>query len=226
MTPEPNPKDSKVSFSFNFVNPGNVTRIIKRFKDTKAMGVDEIQTEVWKKGVTVLAGPIARICNISLSTGVFPDIFKQAIIHPVFKGSGKDPRNPSSYRPIAILPSLSKILEIAVRDSLLDWLKLQDFIPDSQFGFLPGRSVTMALACAQTEWIEAKSKSDTVGVMAFDLSAAFDTIASSKLLAKLESAGIRGVPLKWFNSYMSGRSQKVLKNDSISDPCHLTHGVP
>ena len=79
-----------------------------------AMGVDGIQTEVLKKGVAVLAGPIARICNLSLSTGVFPDIFKQAIVHPVFKGKGKDPHDPASYRPISILPSLSKILEIAV----------------------------------------------------------------------------------------------------------------
>ena len=141
---------SNKTFSFNFVTPGTVTRIIKRLKNTKAMGVDEIQTEVWKKGLVVLASPIAHICNISLSTGVFPDIFKHAIIHPVFKGNGKDPRNPGSYRPISILPSLSKILEIVVRDALLNWLQLQGFIPDSQFGFLPGRSVTTALACAQT----------------------------------------------------------------------------
>ena len=95
------------------------------------MGVDVIPTQVWKKGVVVLAGPIARVCNISLITGIFPDIFKQAIIHLVFKSGGKDPRDPGSYRPISILPSLSKILEIAVRDALLDWLKLQGFIPDS-----------------------------------------------------------------------------------------------
>ena len=107
--------------------------------------------------MAVLASSIARVCNISLSSGIFPDIFKQAVLHPVFKGSGKDPRNPGTYRPISILPSLSKILEIAVRDSLVDWLKLKDFIPDSQFGFLPGRSVTMALTCAQTDWMKAKS---------------------------------------------------------------------
>ena len=95
------------------------------------MGVDEIPTQVWKKGVVVLAGPIARVCNISLSSGIFPDIFKEAIVHPVFKGSGKDPRDPGLYRPISILPSLSKILEIAVRDALLDWLMLQGFISDS-----------------------------------------------------------------------------------------------
>ena len=125
----------KKNFSFDFVTAGTVTRIIKGLKTIKAMGTDEIPTEVLKKGVTVLAGPIARICNISLSTGVFPNTFKEAIVHPVFKGYGKDPRNPASYRPISILPSLSKILEISVPDSLQEWLKYKNFIPDSQFGF-------------------------------------------------------------------------------------------
>ena len=97
------------------------------------MGVDEIPTEVWKKGVTVLACPIARLCNISLSTGVFPDIFKQAIIHPVFKGSGKDPHDPGSYRPILIHPSLSKILEIAVQDALLSSLENSSQSPNLVF---------------------------------------------------------------------------------------------
>ena len=222
--PKATPK--KKSFSFTFVTAGSVTRIIKSLKDTKAMGVDEIPTQVWKKGVVVLAGPIAHVCNISLSSGIFPDLFKEAIVHPVFKGSGKDPRDPGSYRPISILPSLSKILETAVRDALLEWLMLQGFIPDSQFGYLPGRSNTMALACAQNDWFEAKSTGEAVGVLAFDFSAAFDCIAYTTLLNKLESANITGIPLKWIKSYVSGRSQKVLWNDVLSGPQHLTHGVP
>ena len=121
--PEPKPK-AKKNFSFTFATAGSVTRIIKKLKNTTAMGVDEIPIQVWKKGVVVLAGPIARVCNISLSTGIYPDIFKEAIIHPIFKGSGKDPRDPGSYRPVSILPSLSKILETVVQDALLDWLKL------------------------------------------------------------------------------------------------------
>ena len=161
--PEPKPK-AKKNFSFTFATAGSVTRIIKKLKNTTAMGVDDIPIQVWKKGVVVLAGPIARVCNISLSTGIYPDIFKEAIIHPIFKGSGKDPRDPGSYRPVSILPSLSKILETVVRDALLDWLKLQGYIPDSQFGFLPGRSGTMALACAQTDWIEAKSSGQVVSL--------------------------------------------------------------
>jgi hypothetical protein len=217
---------AKKNFSFTFATTGSVTRIIKNLKNTTAMGVDEIPTQVWKKGVVVLAGPIARVCNISLSTGIFPDIFKQAIIHPIFKGSGKDPHDPGSYRPISILPSLSKILETVVRDALLDWLKLQGYIPDSQFGFLPGRSGTMALACAQTDWIEAKSSGQVVGILAYDFSAAFDTIACATLLSKLKDANVTGTPLKWIKSYMSDRYQRVLWNHNLSEPLPTTHGVP
>ena len=100
---------------------------------------------------------------------------------------------------------MSKILEIAIRDAFLDWLMVQGFIPTSQFGFLPGRSVSTPLACAQNDWTEAKSKGDTIGIISFDLSAAFDTIETLTLLCKLESTGIRGTPLKWFKYYMSGR---------------------
>ena len=213
------------SFAFKFVTAGDITRIIKELKNTKAEGVDNIPTVVWKKGVVVLAGPIARLCNISLSTGVFPDIFKQALVHPVHKGSGKDHREPGSYRPISILPALSKILEIVVRDALYEYLDLKGVLPDSQFGFLPGRSVAMALACAQADWAAAKARGEIVGVMAFDLSAAFDTIDVVHLIEKLKSAGVRGTPLKWLESYMTGRSQSVLWNGTKSGSRPLTHGV-
>ena len=175
--------------------------------------------------MVVLAGPIARLCNISLSSGVFPDLFKQALVHPVHKGSGKDHQDPGSYRPISILPSLSKILEVVVRDALYEWLDKRGVLPDSQFGFRPGRSVAMALACAQADWAAAKARGEVVGVLAFDLSAAFDTIDAELLIEKLKSAGVGGTPLKWLRSYMSERSQSVIWNGKKSGSLPLTHGV-
>ena len=127
---------------------------------------------------------------------MFPDLFKQALVHPVHKGSRKDHREPGSYRPISILPALSKILEIVVRDALHECFDLRRVLPDSKFGFRPGRSVAMALACAQADWAAAKTRGEIVGVMAFDLSAAFDTIDVVHLIEKLKSTGVRGTPLK------------------------------
>lgn len=212
-------------FSFRFVTAGDVTRIVKDLNNTKAEGLDGIQTDVWKKGLAVLASPIARLCNLSLSTGIFPDLFKQALVHPVHKGDGKDPREPGSYRPISILPALSKVLEVVVRDALFDWLEKRGVLPESQFGFCPGRSVAMALASAQADWAAAKARGEFVGVMAFDLSSAFDTIDAEPLLEKLESTGVVGTVLKWLKSYMSGRSQSVIWNGTKSSPLPLTHGV-
>lgn len=213
-------------FEFKFVSASDITRIVSNLKNTKALGVDNIATEVWKKGIITLAGPIARLCNMSMASGVVPDLFKEAIVHPVFKGHKKNPRDPSSYRPVSILPAISKVLEIAVHEALLSWFNLIEFLPESQYGFLPRRSTTMALTVAQKDWIDAKSHKELVGVMAFDLSSAFDTLSHSTLLGKLEHAGITGVPLKWFKSYLSNRSQSVLWNSVLSKPASLDRGVP
>ena len=97
-----------------------------------------------------------------------PKLFKSALIHPIYKGNGKDPRSPGSYRPIAILPALSKILETVLRDSLLQWLELKGLLPDSQSGFRPNRSVALALTCAQTDWMAAKSRGEAIAIMAYD----------------------------------------------------------
>ena len=65
-------------------------------------------------------------------------------------------------------------------------------------------AVAKALACAQADWAVAKARGKVVGVMAFDLSTAFDTIDVVPLIEKLKSAGVGGTPLKWLESYMTG----------------------
>ena len=75
-------------------------------------------------------------------------------------------------------PALSKVLETIVKDSLLEWLEQHNILPESQFGFSPGRSVAMALTCAQADWAAAKNRDKAVSILAYNLSAAFDTIAT------------------------------------------------
>ena len=212
-------------FNFTFVNAVSIAKIIKGLKNTSSLGIDKIPSAAWKMGVEVLAGAVAKVINLSLSTGKVPNLFKSALVHPIYK-SGKDPRSPGSYRPVSILPALSKILETVVKDSLLKWLDDHNLLPDSQSGFRPNRSAAMALICSQADWMAAKSRGEAVAILAFDLSAAFDTIGIEPLTRKLEAAGISGTPLKWMQSYMSDRSQSVIWNNHTSSPLSLTHGVP
>ena len=72
----------------------------------------------------------------------------------------------------------------------------------------------------------AKNRGDAVAVIAYDFSAAFDTIDLVPLTQQLEAFGVVGMPLKWIKSYMSERSQSVVWNNTTSSPIDLTHGVP
>ena len=129
-----------------------VKKIVASLKSTGAMGLDGIPVNVLKLGIVVLAGTIAKLINTSLSTCIVPRAFKTARVTPVFKGKGKNPEDPGSYRPIAILPVLSKVLEVAVKEDLERHLPKVNGLPNSQFGFRKGRSTAAAIAAAHAAW--------------------------------------------------------------------------
>jgi hypothetical protein len=83
------------------------------------------------------------------------------------------------------------VLEVVVKNNVWDHLTVTGAIPTTQHGFRPKRSCTSALAAAHTAWISA-APGVIVGVLAFDLSAAFDTVDAAVLLPKLERLGFRG----------------------------------
>jgi hypothetical protein len=99
-------------------------------------------------GSDMLAGPVSHLVNMSLSAGVFPSAFKTALIHPVNKRGGKARNNPASYRPVAILCALSKVLETVAKEDLKAHMAANNILPTSQHGFRKGRSCATALATA------------------------------------------------------------------------------
>ena len=121
------------------------------------------------------------------------------------------------HRSILIIPAPCKILKKIIHDALWNFLIEHNILPNSRYGFLPECSVTMGL-------VSAKSKGNFVWILAFHLSYAFDTINPTKLIKRLQNAGV-GRPLQWIKSYMSGRKQPALWN-VLSNSCPLTHGVP
>jgi hypothetical protein len=120
-------------------------------------------------GSDVLAGPVSDLVNMSLSDGVFPLAFKTALIHPVYKGGGKARNDPASYRPVAILCALSKVIKTVAKEDLETYMAANNILPTSQHGFRKGRSCTTAHATAHAAWFVAKAKGKVVAVVRFDL---------------------------------------------------------
>jgi hypothetical protein len=88
---------------------------------------------------------------------------------------------------VSILPALSKVLETHVKENLEDHLRKVNGLPGSQYGFCPKRSCISALAHAQASWLLGAAKGQVVGLMAFNLSAAFDTVAAKQLSPTLQA---------------------------------------
>jgi hypothetical protein len=213
------------SFHFKFANAKRTLEVIKGLNNIEALGTEGIPTSVLKKGVEVLAGPISHLVNRSLAEGRVPAAFKIGLVHPIHKGKGKLLEDPGSYRPVSILPAMSKVLETIVKGDLKEHLKRVNGLPGSQYGFRPKMSSTSGLAHAQAGWLSGAAKGKVVGLMAFDLSAAFDTLAVNQLVPTLQALGIAGQELRWFVCYMTGGRQSVVWDGTVSGLVDVLYGV-
>ena len=191
---------------------------------SKAAGIDNIPTLVLKELSDVLAYPLSRIFQASMKKGVFPQQWKTALVVPVFKKGDKT--NPSNYRPVALLPVMSKIMEKYVNYHLIRHLSDQKLLVDSQFGFRPGCHTLHPLLLLHQWAADALDTSQELSAVALDIAGAFDTVWHRRLLMKCESMGVDSITLKWLESYLSGRKQ-VVKIDGILTSCEeVKAGVP
>lgn len=187
-------------------------------------GFDDIHSKVLKVVSVSISKPLSHIINLSFTTGIVPDKIKIGRIVPVFKGG--DPDVKSNYRPISVLPCISKIFERLVYNRLLTFINNNDILSPYQFGFLPGRSSAHALVNFVDEISNAFERKMYACGIFLDLSKAFDTLNHDILLYKLNYYGIRGIANKWFTSYLSNRKQYVSCNDVNSSCQSITTGVP
>ena len=95
-------------------------KILKEFKTSKATGIDNLAVRVLKDGSNILCTPIAKICNISIKLASFPDKCKIAKIKPLYKKGLKT--DPKSFRPISLLPLISKIIARIIHDQTMNFL--------------------------------------------------------------------------------------------------------
>ena len=148
-----------------------------------------------KDTIDLIAAPLTHICNLSFSQGVFPEKLKTAKILPIFKCD--DSSLFSNYRPISILPCLSKVFEKLFYFRLSAFLEKIDILSHRQYGFRPHHSTTMAILEFVNNIYEGfESNECTIGIF-LDLKKAFDTVNHQILIDKLNFYGIHSIPLAW-----------------------------
>ena len=216
-----------VSFrEFSRISIDDVIAAVRQLPD-KSSAADPIPTFVLKKIVDLIAPFVAELYNRSLIAGHFPNRFKEAFITPIVKKPGLDCADVSSYRPISNLSVLSKLLERLVARQLLRFLTSANLLPSLQSGFRPGHSTETAILHVISELLLAVDHGDFAALTLLDLSAAFDTVDHDILIKRLQASfGIDGCALKWFQSYLFGRTQYVRRGATCSLVVHLLCGVP
>lgn len=199
---------------------GNIINNLRNKKGSNEGITPDILKQTWKAESNL----VITLINKSLEEGIFPENWKTTTIVPIQKVKGST--KAEEYRPINILPVYEKVLELVVKEQLLEFLNINSILAEEQSGFRKGLSCEAALQKTLIEWRAILDKSEMIGVMFVDFKRAFETVSRKILLKKLRSYGIGGQVLKWFESYLTDRKQKIKYMQEVSGSRLIEHGVP
>ena len=211
-------------FIFTPVTTEHVNVVITKFEPKTSTGHDNLSMKLLKRIAPHITDPLRLIINQSLATGIFPANLKVAKVLPLFKKG--DEKLLDNYRPISLLPVLSKVFEKVVYNQVYEYFTLHKLFYKSQYGFRKGHSTELACLELLDRVFEQLDEGKLPIAIFIDLSKAFDTLDHEILLTKLQYYGIQDIALKWFSSYLSNRSQYVNIEDISSDKVHVSTGVP
>lgn len=214
------------SFCFQTVDEDKVSKSIDSLEPKASCGFDGISSSLLKKIKVPLIEPLTLIINQCIVSAIFPDKLKHAKVIPIFKKGNRE--HLENYRPISLLPVISKILEHILHEQLFEYLSINKLLYDHQYGFRTNHSTEFAMMELHHSLLKLmdKTASDYPFSIFMDLSKAFDTLDHSILCNKLSYYGLDDSAVELFRSYLSNRKQLVLFNDTYSDFANISTGVP
>ena len=204
--------------------PAEVEKLISGLDSNKAPDLYGISTKVVKMGGFVMAEIISYLFNMSLNHGKFPSFLQNAKVIPCHKGDSR--LEMSNYRPISLLPTISKLFEKLMYARLIEFINKHNILYENQFGFQSGMSTEYAVNALLNNIVNTLEEKKFGVCILLDFAKAFDTVNHDILLKKLEHYGIRGVALNWLSSYLSNRMQCTEVGDTQSELEIIRWGVP
>ena len=212
------------TFNFDIINEKIVREATNDLQSKSSCGHDNISTILLKSLIPSISTVLTLVINQSLCTGIFPNRLKIAKVLPLYKKG--DAHLFDNYRPISLLPAVSKIFEKIAYKQLYTYFTKNNLIYKSQYGFRQLHSTELA-ALEFSDRISNNLSNGEIPIAIFlDLSKAFDTLDHAILLSKLKYYGVKGSALNWFSSYLTNRCQYVNFDGVDSEMYPLSTGVP
>lgn len=202
-----------------------VTEIARSLKNPKSPGLDKVHNRLIKNLPPIGFLYLTLIINSCLHLSYFPLPWKHAKMIPIRK-PGKPPQNPSSYRPISLLSSLSKILERVILRRLNAHLTSNNVIPDQQHGFRANHSTTTQLQRITSHIKTSLRQKLSIGLVSLDMEKCFDRVWHNGLIYKLIMTNTPHYIIKIIHSFLQNRTFQVSVNNHLSNTHSISFGVP
>ena len=211
-------------FTFRKVTFEEVLKEINRLRSDSSTGYDQIPVKYIKLGKDHLAGPLMHIINTCIAALMFPRVWKTARVSPIPKID--QPIDKSDFRPVSILPALSKIYERLVLSQLVSHIDEQFLLGGRISGYRQGHSTCTVLIGIRDDLIWAMNRGEVTMMVCADYSKAFDTVQFKALLRKMHCMGFSKTFLLWVHNYLTQRRQFVQIDDRSSEMAPVHFGVP
>lgn len=191
---------------------------------TVSGGTSGVSTKIFKDAFYVMGNRMLDIINASLNQGVFPQSWKTSVVLPIPKVTNST--RCDEFCPINTVPVYEKLLEVTVKDQLLDFCEKNDILVPNQSGFRRNHSCESVVMNICSVFANEMDNGNYVLAVFLDFKRAFETINRDILLIKLEQIGLNGSVLKWFKSYLDDTFQVVKFREAVSKCMIVKHGVP
>lgn len=210
-------------FQFSLITADIVFKTLNEIKTTAA-GCDNINVTLLKYCCPYILPIITHIINCCIEQSFFPSMWKQANILPLAKV--QQPNELKHLRPISILPTLSKVFEKILNLQIRMYLDKHNILPSNQSGFRQGYSCGTLLLSVMDDILTATDNNKLTVLILLDYTKAFDTINHDILLSILNYIGFDASAILLMESYLKGRSQRVILNNQVSNQLFVECGVP
>ena len=212
------------SLSLVRINNTQTQQFINDLIPKQSHGHDLCTNRLLKQLKSEISPIITILINNSVRDAKYPKVFKLSRVLPLYK-AGKL-TDPSNYRPISLGSTISKLLEKHIKKQLNNYLVQEAILPKNQFGFRKKTRTTNLLHKVIQETIMRSENKLCSRLILIDYSKAFDCVDIPLLIRKLRVIGLKDRFIRWFQSYLTGRSQYTEYNGTMSDKINITHGVP